>query len=384
MDRAIQMERNGVKILRLNTGNPGAFGFDAPDELLCDVVGNIHNAVGYSDSQGIFPARKAVQQYYQVRGVFNVGIDDIFIGNGVSELIQLSMQALLNEGDEILIPAPDYPLWTAAVVLNGGKAVHYRCDEASDWYPDPDDIRKKITPRTKGIVVINPNNPTGAVYPAEILTKIVRLAEEHNLILFADEIYEKILYDGAVHIPAATLSSSILTVTFNGLSKAYRAAGFRVGWMVLSGNREQAADYIEGLKIVSNMRLCSNVPGQFAVQAALGGYQSIDDLTKEGGRLKVQRDICYRAVTSIPGLSCVNARGALYLFPKVDTKKFGITDDKRLIYDILVETNILFVQGTGFNHPEPDHFRIVFLPDQFELEASLGRLEQFFANYRQN
>ena len=384
LDKAIQMERNGIKILRLNTGNPGAFGFDAPDELLCDLVGNIHNAVGYSDSQGIFPARKAIQQYYQTRGVFNVGIDDIFIGNGVSELIQLSMQALLNEGDEILIPAPDYPLWTAAVVLNGGKAVHYRCDETSDWYPDPDDIRKKITPRTKGIVVINPNNPTGAVYPAEILTKIVRLAEEHNLILFADEIYEKILYDGAVHIPAATLSSSILTVTFNGLSKAYRAAGFRVGWMVLSGNREQAADYIEGLKIVSNMRLCSNVPGQFAVQAALGGYQSIDDLTKEGGRLKVQRDICYRAVTSIPGLSCVNARGALYLFPKVDTKKFGITDDKRLIYDILVETNILFVQGTGFNHPEPDHFRIVFLPDQFELEASLGRLEQFFANYRQN
>ena len=352
LDKAIQMERNGIKILRLNTGNPGAFGFDAPDELLCDLVGNIHNAVGYSDSQGIFPARKAIQQYYQTRGVFNVGIDDIFM--------------------------------TAAVVLNGGKAVHYRCDEASDWYPDIEDIRKKITSKTKGILVINPNNPTGAVYPAEILTKIVRLAEEHNLILFADEIYEKILYDGAVHIPAATLSSSILTVTFNGLSKAYRAAGFRVGWMVLSGNREQAADYIEGLKIVSNMRLCSNVPGQFAVQAALGGYQSINDLVKEGGRLKVQRDICYRAVTSIPGLSCVNARGALYLFPKVDTKKFGITDDKRLIYDILVETNILFVQGTGFNHPEPDHFRIVFLPNQFELETSLGKLEHFFANYRQS
>ena len=384
LDEADRMSANGVRILKLNIGNPAPFHFTAPDEIIRDMIHTLTDAEGYSESKGIFSARKAIMQYCQLKGISGVDVDDIYTGNGVSELIQLSMQALLNEGDEILIPAPDYPLWTAAVVLNGGKAVHYRCDEASDWYPDPDDIRKKITQRTKGIVVINPNNPTGAVYPAEILTKIVRLAEEHNLILFADEIYEKILYDGAVHIPAATLSSSILTVTFNGLSKAYRAAGFRVGWMVLSGNREQAADYIEGLKIVSNMRLCSNVPGQFAVQAALGGYQSIDDLTKEGGRLKVQRDICYRAVTSIPGLSCVNARGALYLFPKVDTKKFGITDDKRLIYDILVETNILFVQGTGFNHPEPDHFRIVFLPDQFELEASLGRLEQFFANYRQN
>lgn len=384
LEKAMQMERNGTKILRLNTGNPGAFGFDAPDELVCDLVENIHHAVGYSDSQGIFPARKAIQQYYQTRGIFNVSTDDIFIGNGVSELIQLSMQALLNNGDEILIPSPDYPLWTAAVTLSGGKAVHYRCDELSSWYPDIGDIRQKITSRTKGIVVINPNNPTGAVYPREILSRIAALAEEFGLILFADEIYEKILYDGAEHIPIASLTDSVMTVTFNGLSKAYRAAGFRVGWMMLSGNRDSASDYIEGLRILSNMRLCGNVPGQFAVQAALGGYQSIYDLTKEGGRLKVQRDICYRAVTSIPGLSCVNAQGALYLFPKVDTKQFGITDDKKLIYDILVETNILFVQGTGFNWSEPDHFRIVFLPDQFELEASLGKLSRFFANYRQD
>lgn len=384
LDKAIQMERNGIKVLRLNTGNPSAFGFDAPDELLCDLVENIHHAAGYSDSQGIFPARKAIQQYYQTRGVFNVGVDDIFIGNGVSELIQLSMQGLLNDGDEILIPSPDYPLWTAAVTLSGGRAVHYHCDEESEWYPDLNDMRKKITSRTKGIVIINPNNPTGAVYPRPILEEIVKLAERHQLILFADEIYEKILYDHHEHIPAASLSSSILTVTFNGLSKAYRAAGFRVGWMVLSGNRERATDYIEGLKILSNMRLCSNVPGQFAVQAALGGYQSIFDLTKEGGRLRVQRDICYNAITSIPGLSCVNAKGAMYLFPKVDTKKFNITDDKKLIYDILVETNILFVQGTGFNWSEPDHFRIVFLPNQFELNASLGKLERFFQGYRQS
>ncbi len=383
LKEAVRLEEEGYRILKLNTGNPAAFGFDAPDEIRHDIILNLPQAQGYSDSKGVFSARKAVMHECQRLGIQGVGTEDIYLGNGVSELISIAMQGLLNNGDEILIPMPDYPLWTASSVLAGGKAVHYRCDEEADWYPDLDDIRSKVTDKTKGIVVINPNNPTGAVYPLEILEGIIEIAREHSLIVFSDEIYDKILYDDARHIPMATLADDVLIITFNGLSKSYRAAGFRAGWMILSGDRKSASDYIEGLDILSNMRLCSNVPAQLGIQTALGGYQSIGDLVAPGGRLRVQRDLFYEKLVSIPGISCVKPKGALYMFPKVDTKRFNIKDDQKLIYDILTETRTLLVQGTGFNWDKPDHFRMVFLPDQQVLSLVGERLEEFFSTYKQ-
>ena len=338
---------------------------------------------GYIDSKGLFSARKAVMQYSQQIGINGVGIEDIYVGNGVSELIVMSMQGLLNNGDEVLIPSPDYPLWTAAATLAGGKAVHYICDESSDWFPDLADMESKISDRTKGIVIINPNNPTGSVYPREVPEKIVELARKHDLILFSDEIYDKILYDDNIHIPTASLADDILMVTFNGLSKVYRAAGFRSGWMILSGRRSHAEDYLEGLAMLSNMRLCANVPAQFAIQTALGGYQSIQDLIIPGGRLREQRDMAYKILTDIPGISCVKPRGALYLFPKIDTQRFGIVNDMQFILDFLKEKKVLMVQGTGFNWPDPDHFRIVFLPRVDELERVLNDLRDFLSTYRQ-
>jgi alanine-synthesizing transaminase len=383
MQEARRMEEEGFKILKLNIGNPAPFGFEAPDELIHDVIINLRNAQGYCESQGLFSARKAVMQYYQTRGLMDVEIDDIYMGNGVSELIVMAMQGLLNQGDEILIPAPDYPLWTAAVTLSGGKAIHYRCDEGSDWFPDIDDIKSKITSNTKGIVIINPNNPTGAVYSRDLLEKIVALALQHKLLLFADEIYDKILYDDAQHIPLSTLAKEGICLTFNGLSKSYRAAGFRSGWMVLSGKKQLAKSYREGLDMLANMRLCANVPAQFAVQAALGGYQSINDLVLPGGRLKEQRDLAWEGITSIPGVSCVKPKGALYLFPKLNPKKFHIMDDTRMAYDLLVEKKILIVQGTGFNWFDKDHFRIVFLPDPETIKDANQRFRDFFLSYSQ-
>ncbi len=380
---AKRIEEEGFRVLKLNIGNPAPFGFDAPDEILHDVIINLQNAQGYVDSKGLFSARKAIMQHYQEKGLLDVGIDDIYIGNGVSELIVMSMQGLLDAGDEMLVPAPDYPLWTAAVNLSGGKAVHYRCDESSDWYPDLDDLEKKITPRTKGIVVINPNNPTGAVYPYEILEAIVQLAARKELILFSDEIYDKILYDNAEHVSLATIGDEVFTITFNGLSKAYRAAGFRAGWMVLSGRRTHARDYLEGIEMLSNMRLCSNVPSQFAIQTALHGYQSIGDLVKPGGRLRDQRDFCYNLLVDIPGISCVKPTGALYMFPKIDVKRFNITNDERFVLDFLRAKRVLLVHGRGFNWPEPDHFRIVFLPRKDELGSAMNLLRDFLADYRQ-
>jgi alanine-synthesizing transaminase len=377
------MEEEGLKVLKLNIGNPGAFGFDAPDELFHDVIVNLRDAQGYCDSKGLFPARKAVMQYFQSRGVLSTDIEDIYIGNGVSELIVMAMQGLLNNGDEILVPAPDYPLWTAAVTLSGGGAVHDICDEGSDWNPDIDDIKSKITSRTRGIVVINPNNPTGAVYPREILEQIHDLANEHGLIVFADEIYDKITYDDAEHVAFSSLSEDVFVVSFGGLSKAYRAAGFRAGWMVFTGHRQTALDYREGVDMLANMRLCSNVPAQFAVQAALGGYQSILDLTADGGRLRQQRDLAHRLLTEIPGVSCVKPRGALYLFPRLDPARFNITDDEKFVLDLLLEKRLLLVQGTGFNWPDTDHFRIVFLPDEDMLADALGRLRDFLSWYKQ-
>lgn len=378
-----RLEDEGFRILKLNIGNPAVFGFNAPDEILHDMILNLQNAQGYCDSQGIFPARKAIMQEFQAKGIMDVGVEDIFIGNGVSELIVMAMQGLLDAGDEVLVPAPDYPLWTAAVNLAGGHAVHYRCDEQADWNPDIADLRAKVSERTKAIVVINPNNPTGAVYSRAMLEDIVRVAREHELIIFADEIYDKIIYDDAMHVPMATLAPDLLTISFNGLSKAYRAAGFRSGWMVLSGNKNVAAGYREGLEMLSNMRLCANVPAQYAIQTALGGYQSIKDLILPGGRLKEQRDLCVQLVNSIPGLSVVMPKGALYCFPKIDAKRFGIKDDERFIMDLLKAKRILLVQGTGFNWAEPDHFRIVFLPDKETIADAIGRLGDFLTDYRQ-
>ncbi len=380
---AQRLEEEGYRVTKLNIGNPAPFGFDAPDELLHDLIMNLRQAQGYSDSKGIFPARKAVMQYYQTKGIHDIPVDDIFIGNGVSELIVLAMQGLLNNGDEVLIPAPDYPLWTAAVRLAGGTPVHYICDEQSDWNPDLADMRSKITDRTRAVVVINPNNPTGAVYPRELLEEIYTIAVEHGLLVLADEIYEKIVYDGAEHILMASLCRDVPCITFNGLSKAYRAAGFRVGWMMLSGRLSVMSDYREGLEMLSNMRLCSNVPAQFAVQAALGGYQSIDDLVLPGGRLYDQRNAAWEMVNAIPGLSAVKPKGALYLFPKIDTARFNITDDEKFIYDFLVDKKILLVQGTGFNWPQPDHFRIVFLPEVDEIRRAMTEFGNFLAGYRQ-
>jgi alanine-synthesizing transaminase len=383
LEEATRMEEEGHKLIKLNIGNPAPFGLAAPDEIIRDVIINLPNATGYSDSKGIFPARKAIMQYCQEKGLPGVGIDDIYIGNGVSELVVQAMQGLLDTGDEILIPAPDYPLWTAAVNLAGGTAVHYLCDEAADWYPDLKDIKGKITPKTKGIVLINPNNPTGAVYPVEILQQIVDLAVEHELIVFSDEIYDKILYDGVEHTSTASLSDEVLFITFNGLSKSHRIAGFRAGWMVISGNKKGAEDYLEGLRILASMRLCSNVPAQYAIQTALGGYQSINDLVLPGGRLKEQRDYAYEAINSIPGLSCTKPKGAFYMFPRLDTRRFNLIDDQKFILDLLLQEKVLLVQGTGFNWPAPDHFRVVFLPELNELKTALCRLGNFLTGYRQ-
>ncbi|HUX12495.1 MAG TPA: pyridoxal phosphate-dependent aminotransferase [Spirochaetia bacterium] len=380
---AKRLEEEGFKVLKLNIGNPAPFGFDAPDELIHDVILNLRSAQGYCDSKGLFQARKAVMQDCQQKQIQNVGIEDIYMGNGVSELIVMAMQGLLNNGDEMLVPAPDYPLWTAAVNLAGGRAVHYLCDEMSDWIPDMEDLEAKISGRTKGIVVINPNNPTGAVYPRSILQKIHDLAARYKLIVFSDEIYDRILYDDNTFTPMGSLSDDIFCVTFNGISKAYRAAGFRCGWMVLSGRKSISADYREGIDILSNMRLCSNVPAQFAVQAALGGYQSINDLVLPTGRLGMQRDLADRLLNDIPGVSCVKPKGALYMFPRLDPAVYPIRDDQRFVLDLLLEKKLLLVQGTGFNWPDPDHFRVVFLPDVDTLTDAIGRLADFLSRYRQ-
>ncbi|WP_339086078.1 pyridoxal phosphate-dependent aminotransferase [Shewanella chilikensis] len=380
---ARRLEDEGHRILKLNIGNPAPFGFEAPEEIVRDVILNLPSAQGYCESKGLFSARKAIVQHYQSQGIFGVDIEDIYIGNGVSELIVMAMQGLLNTDDEVLVPSPDYPLWTAAVNLAGGKARHYSCDESADWFPDLEDIKSKIGPRTRGIVIINPNNPTGAVYSRELLLEIVELCRQHSIILFADEIYDKILYDGAVHIPACSLSDDILTVTFNGLSKAYRAAGFRVGWMMLSGNLKAAHSYIEGLEMLSSMRLCANVPNQHAIQTALGGYQSINELTAIDGRLTQQRDICYELLNQIPGVSVVKPKGAMYAFPRLDSKRFGLRDDERLVLDLLKEKKILLVQGTAFNWPEPDHLRVVFLPHKEDLQRALLAFGDFLEYYRQ-
>jgi alanine-synthesizing transaminase len=383
LKEAKRMEDEGFRILKLNIGNPAAFGFNAPDEILHDIIVNLQNAQGYCDSQGLFSARKAIMQDFQSKGVLDVGINDIWVGNGVSELIMIAMQGLLNSGDEVLIPMPDYPLWTAAVNLAGGTAVHYLCDESAGWNPDPEDIRAKISGRTKAIVVINPNNPTGAVYDRSILEDIAAIAREHELIIYADEIYDRIVYDGARHVTMASVADDILTVSFNGMSKAYRAAGFRAGWMALSGNKKNAAGYIEGLEMLGNMRLCANVPAQYGIQTALGGRQSINELVQPGGRLKEQRDAAVSLVNQIPGLSVVEPRGALYCFPKIDIKRFDITNDERFILDLLRDQHILLVHGTGFNWKDPDHFRIVFLPDKETLTDALHRLGTFLEHYRQ-
>lgn len=380
---AKRMEEEGHRILKLNIGNPAPFGFEAPDEILKHVIHNLPTAQGYTDSQGIYPARVAVAQYYQQRGILSAGADDVYIGNGVSELILMSLQALLDNGDEVLIPSPDYPLWTAAVNLAGGKAVHYRCDEQQDWYPDIQDMRSKITSRTRAIVLINPNNPTGAVYERAVLEDIIALAREFGLVLLSDEIYDKILYDGATHISTASLCDDLLVLTFGGLSKNYRIAGFRVGWLFISGARLAARSYIEGLNILASMRLCANVPCQHAVQTALGGYQSINELVVPGGRLYDQMDLAHRLVNDIDGLSCFRPKGAMYLFPKIDRTKFPIKDDELFVLDFLRQYKVLLVHGRAFNWPEPDHFRIVFLPHKEQLEQAIGKLGQFLPNYRQ-
>ncbi len=382
MDRARQMEEDGQKIIKLNIGNLAVFGFDAPEEIQQDMIRNLPNSSGYSDSKGIFSARKAVMHETQKQGIKGVALDDIYLGNGASELIVMATNGLLDDGDELLLPAPDYPLWTAAASLSGGTPVHYRCDEAKGWMPDIADIRAKITPRTKGIVVINPNNPTGALYSDALLLEIVAIAREHDLVLFADEVYDKVLYDGVRHTAIASLSQDVLTLTFNSLSKSYRSCGYRAGWLALSGDKRQAKDYIEGLNMLSNMRLCANVPGQYAIQTALGGYQSIDDLVCEGGRLRRQRDLAYELITAIPGVSCVKPRAALYMFPRLDPVMYPIADDQQFFLDVLQETRVMLVQGTGFNWEAPDHFRIVFLPHEDDLREAIGRLERFLDRYR--
>lgn len=382
LDHANRLEDEGHKIIKLNIGNPGAFGFDAPDEIYRDVIHNLREAQGYCHSKGLFAARKAIMQRYQVEGVRDVDVEDIILGNGVSELIVMAMQALLNTGDEMLIPSPDYPLWTAAVSLSGGRPVHYRCDEANDWQPDLDDIESRINANTRGIVVINPNNPTGAVYSQQTLEKIADIARRHELVIFADEIYDRILYDDAQHTPLARLASDVLCVTFNGLSKTYRMAGFRSGWMMLSGAKERARSYIEGLEMLASMRLCANVPAMLAVQTALGGYQSINDLILPGGRLKEQRDLAYELITAIPGVSCVKPRAAMYLFPRLDPDMYPIQDDQQLVLKLLKEEHMLLVQGTAFNWADKQHFRIVFLPDRDQLIEAIGRFSRFLERLR--
>jgi len=382
MDRARQMEEDGHKIIKLNIGNLAVFGFDAPEEIQQDMIRNLPNSAGYSDSKGIFAARKAVMHETQKQGIRGVTLDDIYLGNGASELIVMATNALLDNGDELLLPAPDYPLWTAAASLSGGTPVHYLCDEANGWMPDLADIRARITPRTKGIVVINPNNPTGALYSRELLQGIVTIAREHGLVIFADEVYDKVLYDGVVHTPVASLSEDVLTLTFNSLSKSYRSCGYRAGWMVVSGDKKPAKDYIEGLNMLSNMRLCANVPGQWAVQTALGGYQSINDLVGEGGRLRKQRDLAYELISAIPGVSCVKPQAALYMFPRLDPKIYPIQNDQQFFLQLLEETKVMLVQGTGFNWPAPDHFRIVFLPHEDDLREAIGRVARFLEGAR--
>jgi alanine-synthesizing transaminase len=382
MDRARQMEEEGHKIIKLNIGNLAVFGFDAPEEIQQDMIRNLPNSAGYSDSKGIFGARKAVMHETQKQGIKGVTLDDIYLGNGASELIVMATNALLNNGDELLLPAPDYPLWTAAVSLSGGTPVHYVCDEANGWMPNVADIRAKITPNTKGIVVINPNNPTGALYSDDLLKEIVALAREHGLIIFADEVYDKVLYDDVKHTPIASLSDDVLTLTFNSLSKSYRSCGYRAGWMVVSGDKKPALDYIEGLNMLSNMRLCANVPGQWAIQTALGGYQSINDLVGDGGRLRKQRDLAYELITAIPGVSCVKPQAALYMFPRLDPKVYPIKDDQQFFLEMLEETKVMLVQGTGFNWANTDHFRIVFLPHVDDLREAISRIAKFLENYR--
>ncbi|MCR6651733.1 MAG: pyridoxal phosphate-dependent aminotransferase [Cellvibrionaceae bacterium] len=381
LDHANRLEEEGHRILKLNIGNPAPFGFDAPDEIISDVILNLRAAQGYTASKGLFPARKAIMHECQRLNIPGVEIDDIFLGNGVSELIVMSCQALLNNGDEVLVPSPDYPLWTAAVNLAGGKAVHYLCDEQSDWFPDIDDIRSKVTSKTRAIVVINPNNPTGAVYSEDLLKQIVQIAQEHKLVIFADEIYSKIVYDGAEYIPLGRLAQDVLCVSFNGLSKTYRLAGFRSGWLIFSGAKHLAREYIKGVEMLSSMRLCANVPAMYAVQTALGGYQSINELILPGGRLLEQRNAAWTALNSIPGVSCVKPKGAIYMFPKIDRKYYDFADDQQLILDFLINYKVLLVQGTAFNWPEPDHARIVFLPVVDELNRAIDKLGQFLQRY---
>jgi len=376
------MEDEGHKIIKLNIGNLAVFNFDPPDEIVQDMIRNMQNAAGYTDSKGMFAPRKAIMHYTQEKHIRGVSIEDIYIGNGASELIVMGMNALLNSGDEVLVPAPDYPLWTAAVSLSGGKPVHYVCDESADWMPDIDDIKSKITPNTKAIVVINPNNPTGALYPVEVLQQIVEVARQHQLIVFADEIYDKTLYDGEVHTSIASLAGDVLFLTLNGLSKNYRSCGYRAGWMVVSGEKRHAKDYIEGLNMLASMRLCANAPGQFAIQTALGGYQSINDLVGPGGRLLKQRDLAHKLLTAIPGVTCVKPKAALYMFPKLDPLMYPIKDDQEFIHELLTEQRVLLVQGTGFNWINPDHFRVVFLPNTDDLTDAFGRIANFLEAYR--
>ena len=383
VDEANRMEEQGMDILKLNIGNPAPFGFRAPEEVIQDMRDNVVNSQGYSDSRGIFAARKAVMQYAQIKHIPNVEMKDVFTGNGASELIQLSLNALLNPGDEVLIPSPDYPLWTACTNLAGGTAVHYICDEQSDWYPDPADIESKITCKTKAIVVINPNNPTGALYPKELLEKIVDIARRHELIIFSDEIYDRLVMDGEEHISTASLAPDLFCVTFSGLSKSHMVCGFRVGWMILSGNKALAKDYIAGINMLSNMRLCSNVPGQAIIQTALGGYQSVNEYIVPGGRIYEQREFVYKALNDIPGISAVKPKAAFYIFPKIDTKKFNITDDSKFALDFLKEKRVLLIPGSGFNWKQPDHFRVVYLPRVEDLKMATDKLADFLSHYRQ-
>lgn len=383
VDEANRMEEDGKEILKLNIGNPYPFGFSAPEEVILDMLSNVRTSQGYSDSRGIFSARKAIMQYCQLKGIPKVTMSDIYTGNGVSELINLCMQALLNNGDEILIPAPDYPLWTATAKLAGGNVVHYICDEQSEWYPDIEDIRSKITDRTKAIVIINPNNPTGALYPREILEQIVQVAREHELIIFSDEIYDRLVMDGLEHVSIASMAEDVFCVTFSGLSKSHMIAGFRVGWMVLSGAKEKAKGYIEGLNMLSSMRLCSNVPAQSIIQTALGGYQSVNEYIRPGGRIYEQREYIYKALVDIPGISVVKPKAAFYIFPKLDTEKFNILDDEKFALDFLKEKKVLIVHGKGFNWMQPDHFRIVYLPNLLQLEKATDALRDFLSHYKQ-
>jgi len=384
LDKARQMEEEGQKIIKLNIGNIAAFGLMPPDEIVQDMIRNLSSqtAAGYTDSKGLFAPRKAVVHYTQEKQIAGVGVDDVYLGNGASELIAMSMNALLDAGDEVLIPSPDYPLYTAVVSLSGGTPVHYRCDESSGWFPDLEDMAAKISPRTKAVVVINPNNPTGALYPREVLEAIVELARRHDLIVFADEIYDKTVFDGETHTSIASLADDVLFVTFNGLSKNYRSCGFRAGWMVVSGNKRGAKDYIEGLNMLASMRLCANTPGQMAIQTALGGYQSIKDLVAPGGRLCKQRDLAYELMSAIPGVAVVKPKAALYMFPRLDPQMYPIEDDQQFAYELLAEEKVLIVQGTGFNWPTPDHFRLVFLPNADDLTEAIGRIERFLGNYR--